>query len=118
VRPEITRGDAVVPDERVTQVVPLLREYWYEVIDRPPVTGATKVTVAVVDVVTMARITVFPGVVKGTAVVAIDPVPAPTMFRARILTEYDVPLISPVIVRVEFLVRYWPDCHEVPPSTE
>ena len=76
-----------MPDERVTQVVPLLREYWYEVIDRPPVIGATKVTVAAVDVVTTARITVFSGVVKGTDVVAIEDVPAPTMFRARILTE-------------------------------
>ena len=43
-----------MPDERVTQVVPWLREYWYEVIDRPPVPGAAKLTVAFVDVVTMA----------------------------------------------------------------
>jgi len=86
-RPVITRGDAVVPDERVTHVVPLLREYWYEVIARPPVSGAAKLTVAVVDVVTMLWITVFPGVVKGTAEVAADAVPAPTILRARILTE-------------------------------
>ena len=76
-----------MPDERVTQVVPWLREYWYEVIDRPPVPGAAKVTVAVVDVVTMVCTTVFPGVVKGTAVVATDAEPAPTVLRARILTE-------------------------------
>jgi hypothetical protein len=82
----ITRGDAVVPEERVTQVTPLLREYWYEVIDRPPVPGAVKVTVAVVDVVKMVCTSVFPGVVKGTAEVAADVVPPPTIFRARILT--------------------------------
>jgi hypothetical protein len=53
----------------------------------PPVIGAAKVTVADVDIVTMLRITVVPGVVKGTAEVATDAVPVPTVLRARIFTE-------------------------------
>ena len=68
------------------------------IAEPPASTGAVNATdnvssPGVIDVIAGA-----PGTVRGVTLTAFDAVPALTPFRARNLTEYSVPFLSPVIV--------------------
>ena len=114
VRPEITKGDAVTPED--CHDVPLSVENSMFCTAAPPLLDTENATDADASPGVMLEIVGADGTVRGTPRPIADAAPLPATFTARRATSYDVPFVRKKMTIGDVL----PDavCHDEPPFVE